>query len=77
MGTTMHRATITLDNEAFAFLESFAGSNRSAFINQLIKKEKRRRLQEAIRKANVEEAADTSYQKELSEWESTSDDGLS
>ena len=73
----MHRATFTLDNEAFAFLKSYAGTNRSAFINQLLKKEKRRRLQEAIRKANIEEAEDTSYQEELSAWETTSDDGLS
>jgi hypothetical protein len=73
----MHRATFTLDTEAYGFLKSFAGTNKSAFINQLLKKEKRRRLQEAIRKANIEEAEDTSYQEELSAWETISDDGLS
>ncbi len=71
-----NRATITLDEEAFAFLKKSGGSNRSAYINELLKKEKRRALESKILKANREEAEDLNYQNELSEWEATLSDGL-
>ncbi len=70
------RATVTLDNEAYAFLKSAGGKNRSAFVNQLLKEEKRRVLAEVILKANQEEAADQQYQQELSEWDETLLDGI-
>lgn len=71
-----HRATITLDNEAYSFLLSTAKDNRSAFINELLKKEKQRQLEKAILRANREEAADLVYQKELSLWNETLVDGI-
>ncbi len=70
------RATFSLDEEAFAFLQQEGGSNKSAFINDLLKREKRKKLQEAIAKANQEESVDADYQKELSAWETTLSDGL-
>ncbi|HBV21376.1 MAG TPA: CopG family transcriptional regulator [Nitrosomonas sp.] len=72
-----HRVTITLDEETFAFLNDVASSNRSAYVNQLLKQERRNSLQAALRKANQEEAEDTNYQEELQVWESTLKDGLS
>ncbi|MEZ4711673.1 MAG: hypothetical protein R3A44_31060 [Caldilineaceae bacterium] len=72
----MERATFTLEPEAFAFLQQMAGRNRSAYINQLIKAEKQRTLEEHILRANQEEAEDTDYQQELAEWEVTLTDGL-
>lgn len=71
-----HRATITLDDETFAFLKQVAGNNRSAYINQLLKQERKNFLKAALIKANQEEAQDTSYQEALQEWESTLSDGL-
>lgn len=71
-----HRATITLDDETFAFLNQVAGNNRSAYINQLLKQERKNFLKAALIKANQEEAQDTSYQEELQKWESTLSDGL-
>jgi predicted transcriptional regulator len=71
-----HRMTITLDDETFAFLNNVASSNRSAYINQLLKQERKNFLQAALRKANQEEAEDTNYQKELQVWDSTLSDGL-
>lgn len=71
-----HRVTITLDDETFAFLNDVASSNRSAYVNQLLKQERRNLLQTALRKANQEEAEDTNYQEELQAWESTLSDGL-
>ena len=47
-----HRATITLDDDAYAFLEASANGNRSAYINNLLKKEKQKVLEQQIMKAN-------------------------
>lgn len=71
------RATITLDDDAYAFLEASAGDNRSAYINKLLKEEKRRVLAKQIMRANQEEASDLAYQEELMDWNITLSDGLS
>lgn len=70
------RATISLDEDAFTFLNEIAGHNRSAYINDLLKREKRRLLEEEILRANQEEAHDMDYQEELSNWDVTLLDGL-
>jgi hypothetical protein len=72
-----HRTTVTLDEEALMFLLSQAGSNKSAYINDLLKQEKQRVLAEAIFKANQEEAEDLDYQHDMQEWDVTLSDGLS
>ncbi|OQW40183.1 MAG: CopG family transcriptional regulator [Proteobacteria bacterium SG_bin4] len=72
-----HRTTITLDDESFAFLNNIAGDNRSAYINKLLKQERKNYLKETLLKANQEEAQDSDYQKELKEWDTTLFDGLS
>lgn len=71
-----HRTTITLDDESFAFLNNIAGDNRSAYINELLKQERKYYLKQALLKANQEEAQDSDYQKELQEWDTTLSDGL-
>jgi predicted CopG family antitoxin len=71
-----YRATFTLDQDAFAFLKKMGGQNRSAFINDLLKKEKRRTLEKSMLQANQEEAGDREYQEELGDWEETLEDGL-
>ena len=72
-----HRTTITLDDENYAFLNNIAGENRSAYINELLKQERRNHLKQALLKANQEEAEDSDYQQELKDWEKTLSDGLS
>ena len=71
-----HRTTITLDDESFTFLNNIAGDNRSAYINELLKQERKNYLKQALLKANQEEAQDSDYQKELKEWDTTLPDGL-
>ena len=71
-----HRTTITLDDESYAFLNNIAGENRSAYINELLKQERRNHLKQALLKANLEEAEDSDYQQELKDWEKTLSDGL-
>ena len=69
------RITITLDKEAYEFLESKANGNRSAYINSILKAEKRRIIAEQIFKANQEEAEE-SYQEQVADWDITLNDGL-
>lgn len=71
-----HRATFTLDDDAFEYLKAQGGENRSAFINRLLRREKRRSLEEAILRANQEEATDAAYQEEIGAWEAVLRDGL-
>ncbi len=69
------RATFSLDEEAYAFLQAVGGDNKSAYINDLLKRERLKTLQDAVLKANEEEADDT-YQNDLTEWDVTLSDGL-
>ncbi|GJL52181.1 type II toxin-antitoxin system MazE family antitoxin [Candidatus Nitrospira salsa] len=71
-----HRATFTLEDEALSYLKQAGGDNKSAYVNHLLLQEKKRSLKKAILQANQEEAEDTVYQKELSEWDETLADGL-
>ena len=71
-----HRVTITLDDECFAFLNNISSNNRSAYINDLLKQERKNCLKQALLKANQEEARDSEYQEELKEWDATLSDGL-
>ncbi len=59
--TTIYSMTIRqkvfLGAQAYDFLQQEGGPIKSADINELLKKEKRKKLQEAVAKANQEEAA--------------------
>lgn len=70
------RATFTIDEENYDFLVKSGGKNRSAFINRLLREEKRRVLARKLLKANRDEASDLDYQKEIAEWDTTLLDGL-
>lgn len=72
-----YRTTITLDDEAASFLQEKGGENKSAFITQLLRAERRRMLRETVLAANREEAQDADYQAELAGWDTTLSDGLS
>ncbi len=71
-----HRLTITLDDEAYGFVEKHARGNRSAFINRVLKAAQKKRLEESIKRACLEESQDQAYQAELVEWDVCVADGL-
>ena len=71
-----HRATITLDPEVYDFLVSAGRGNRSALINDLLKREMQRQLEQSILRSNLEEAQDPSYFGELLIWDDTLEDGI-
>lgn len=64
-----------MEKSNYEFLMQVAGDNKSAYINNLLREMKELALEESIAKANEEEVSD-SYQKELSEWDVTMDDGI-
>lgn len=70
------RVTITLDPKAFAFLQKMGGTNRSGYLNALLKREDQRMVEHAVLRANREEAHDAAYHQELATWEQTLADGL-
>jgi len=70
------RATFSLDEEAFAFLNMAAGKNKSAYISELLLRERQKTLEDLVFQANQEEAEDADYQDELSSWDATLSDGL-
>jgi len=71
-----NRASFTLDEDVYAFVRTCGGKNKSAFINKLLKREQQKYLQQKIVRANLEEAQDAAYQRELAEWDVTSLDGI-
>ncbi len=70
------RATFSLEEENFIFLQMAGGKNKSAYINELLKREKQKTLEKSILMANKEESEDSDYQEELSAWDNTLSDGL-
>lgn len=70
------RKTFSIEDDNYAFLQQVGGDNKSAYINELLGREKRKALEEAILRANEEEANDPEYQRELAEWDVTLNDGL-
>lgn len=70
------RATISFDDDNYLFLNQHAGKNRSAYINDLLRRERQRTLEDGLLRANLEERDDPDYQAELSEWDVTLADGL-
>ena len=69
-----YRITISLEKEAYEFLELSANGDRSAYINSILKAKKQRIITEKIFRANQEEAEE-SYQEELADWDITLSDG--
>lgn len=63
------RLNITVDEDAYYFVERKGGNNRSAFINQLIRDAQRRELAEQLAQQAAEEATDPESQAEFALWE--------
>ncbi len=52
-----YRVTFTVDSEAMAFLQQVGGKNRSGYINELLKRERRRALERALFRATARKRA--------------------
>jgi hypothetical protein len=69
------KVSITLDDEVLDFVNRSA-VNRSSFINDILKKEKRRIFMQELEDAYKEQVNDPMFQEEISLWDVTAEDGL-
>jgi Arc/MetJ-type ribon-helix-helix transcriptional regulator len=69
------KVSITLDDEVLSFVDRLAG-NRSSFINDILRKEKRRIFMQELEDAYKEQVNDLIFQEEISLWDVTAEDGL-
>lgn len=70
------RLTISLDEEVYDYLDCAAGDNRSAFINDVLRKHHETERQAQMIRGLQEDANDPEYQAEIAEWDVTITDGL-
>jgi predicted transcriptional regulator len=69
------KVSITLDDEILEFVDWLA-SNRSSFINNILRQEKRRIFMKELEDAYKDQANDPELQQEISVWDVTVGDGL-
>ena len=69
------KVSITLDDEVLVFVDQLA-SNRSSFINEVLRKEKNRIFMKELEAAYVDEANDPELQAERDLWDVVAGDGL-
>jgi hypothetical protein len=69
------RATITLDDDVYLYLMTYAGKNKSGFINSILRNVQQATLAQQLLQANTEEANDTQYQQDCLLWDNTLLDG--
>lgn len=69
------KVSITLDDEVLDFVDRMA-SNRSSFINDLLRQEKRRIFMAELEDAYKDQASDPEFQEEVSVWDVAVGDGL-
>ena len=69
------KVSITLDDEVVDFIDQLT-SNRSSFINNILRQEKRRIFMKELEDAYKDQANDPELQQEISVWDVTVGDGL-
>lgn len=69
------KVSITLDDEILAFIDQLA-SNRSRFINDILRREKHRIFMRELEEAYIEEADDPALKAERDLWDVVASDGL-
>jgi hypothetical protein len=71
-----HKIAITLDEQLIAFLDLYAGGNRSEYLNQLLVLERKRTIEAQLIKALQEDCSDPDYLAEIQLWDAAITDGL-
>jgi metal-responsive CopG/Arc/MetJ family transcriptional regulator len=69
------KISITLDDEVLDFVDQLA-SNRSSFINSILRQEKRKVFMEELEEAYKDQSSDPEFQAEVSVWDIAVGDGL-
>ena len=71
----MSKISIKLDDSALAFLDRIT-TNRSGFINELIKQEEKKQMMARLEAEYEEQSNDPEWQSEIKLWDCTASDGL-
>ncbi|BAZ07038.1 type II toxin-antitoxin system MazE family antitoxin [Calothrix sp. NIES-3974] len=69
------KVSITLDDDILEFVDQLA-SNRSSFINEILRQEKKRVLMRELENAYKDQANDPELQAEIAIWDVAVGDGL-
>lgn len=70
------KVTVSLDTHLLNFLNSQASGNRSEYISVLLAKQQQRQIEADLINALQQDAVDTNYQSEISEWDCVVGDGI-
>ncbi|ACK73937.1 conserved hypothetical protein (plasmid) [Gloeothece citriformis PCC 7424] len=70
------KIAITLDDNLVIFLDQQAGGNRSEYLNNLIKEERKKFIQAQLKESLTEELESASYQQEIKDWDGVVGDGI-
>ena len=71
----MSKISINLDDSALAFLDRIT-TNRSSFINELIKREEKKQMMTRLEAEYEEQSSDPEWQQEIKLWDCAAGDGL-
>lgn len=69
------KVSITLDDDILEFVDQLA-SNRSSFMNEILRQEKKRVLMRELENAYKDQANDLELQAEIAVWDVAVGDGL-
>jgi Arc/MetJ-type ribon-helix-helix transcriptional regulator len=70
------KIAVTLDEDLVAFLDAVASGNRSDYINNLLREQRKQVLETELIAALKSDASDPDYQAEIAVWDSVVGDGI-
>lgn len=69
------KISISIDDEVLDFVDT-SSSNRSSFINEVLSLEKKRRFEEKLAQAYIDQSNDPEFREEFLVWDAAIADGL-
>ena len=70
------KIAVTLEEQLVAFVDEQANGNRSEYLNQLLKRERKRIIEAEMIRALREDCSDPEYLAEIQLWDAVVADGL-
>lgn len=70
------KIAVTLDEDLVVFLDAVASGNRSDYINNLLREQRKQNIEAQLIAALKNDATDPDYQVEIAVWDSVVGDGI-
>lgn len=70
------QVTLDLDDEVLVFLDRHSRGNRSEYINNLLRKQRRATLEAELAAAHQQDAQNPEYRAEIALWDAVVGDGI-